>query len=468
MTGRSQSERNTPDRVEQDSMGEVVIPGWAYWGAQTQRAVANFSVSAHRIPRPMIRALALIKKHAAAANSELSTVDSELAEAMVQAADEVASGEWNDHFPIDVFQTGSGTSWNMNANEVISNRANEILGHPVGKRHPVHPNDHVNRGQSSNDVIPTAIHVANRLEMSGLLEAVGQLAVSFDAKATEFAAIVKIGRTHLQDAVPMTLGDEFGGYAEQMRKASKRLERTLPNLEELALGGTAVGTGLNAHPDFSARAIAGISAETGIPFRPATNRFEAIANRDAQVELAGSLNSLAVSLMKIANDLRILASGPRSGLGEILLPPLQPGSSIMPGKINPVIPEMMIQVAAHVMGKVTSVSIGGQNAPLELNMMNPLIAYETLSAMDLLRASCVAFAERCVDGIEADAERCEYWIEWSLALVTPLATRIGYDKAAELAHIAFEQKRTIRDVVVESGLLTAEEIESLLDPRSMV
>ncbi|MFW6292378.1 MAG: class II fumarate hydratase [Spirochaetota bacterium] len=417
-------------RVEKDSMGDVRIPGWAYWGAQTQRAVENFSVSEHRIPAPMIRALALIKKNAAIANGELGTVRTELTAAIRSAADEVLAGNWDRHFPIDVFQTGSGTSWNMNANELIANRASEILGEPIGRRHPVHPNDHVNRGQSSNDVIPTAIHVANRMELPSLVSAVESLSESFRRKADEFARVVKIGRTHLQDAVPMTVGQEFDGFAVQMKKAAERLERTMANLEELALGGTAVGTGLNAHPEFAEKAISGIASETGIPFRAAESRFEAIGTRDAQVELAGALNSLAVSLMKIANDLRLLASGPRAALGEIILPELQPGSSIMPGKVNPVIPEMIIQVAAHVIGKAASITTAGQNSPLELNMMNPLIAYETLSAISLLRESCAAFAERCVDGIAVDEKRCEFWIEWSLALVTPLATEIGYDKAA--------------------------------------
>ena len=455
-------------RVESDSMGDVEIPEWAYWGAQTQRAVLNFSVSSHRIPPSMIRALALIKKNAATANRKLGTVEEDLATAIEQAAAEVLTGDWDRHFPIDVFQTGSGTSWNMNANEVIANRASDILGHPVGNRHPVHPNDHVNRGQSSNDVIPSAIHIANRMELPSLIKAVRTLETSCRAKATEFNDVVKLGRTHLQDAVPMTLGQEFEAYAVQMKKSAERLERTQSNLEELALGGTAVGTGLNAHPEFADLAIGGIALDTGIPFRAALSRFESIANRDAQVELAGALNSLAVSLMKIANDLRLLAGGPRAGYGEIILPSLQPGSSIMPGKINPVIPEMIIQVAAHIMGKVTAITVGGQNAPLELNMMNPLIAFESLSAIDILAESCTAFATRCIDGIEADRQRCQYWIEWSLALVTPLATRIGYDKAAELAHIAFEQKRTIRDVVTESGLIPPEEIEKLLDPGSMV
>ncbi len=458
----------TDFRTEQDSMGEVRIPGWAYFGAQTQRAVENFSVSQHRIPAAMIRALALIKKHAARANGELGTVDTRLTGAVEQAADEILQGKWDEHFPIDVFQTGSGTSWNMNANELIANRANEILGSPIGMRSPVHPNDHVNRGQSSNDVIPTAVHVSNRIELPGLIRAVAGLGESFRRKSREFSKVVKIGRTHLQDAVPMTMGQEFDGYATQMERNAERLQRVLLNLEELALGGTAVGTGLNAHPEFAQRAIAGIAAETDIPFRPAVSRFEAIANRDAQVELAGAFTSVAVSLMKIANDLRLLASGPRAGLGEIILPSLQPGSSIMPGKVNPVIPEMIIQVAAHILGKAASITAAGQHGPLELNMMHPLLAYETLSAIDLLKNSCSAFAARCVDGIEVDEKRCEHWIEWSLALVTPLATRIGYDKAAKLAHVAYEQNRTIREVVLEAKVLEEREVDELLDPRSMI
>ena len=460
--------KETDFRTENDSMGEVRIPGWAYFGAQTQRAVENFSVSQHRIPAAMIRALALIKKHAARANGELGTVDTRLTGAVEQAADEILQGKWDEHFPIDIFQTGSGTSWNMNANELIANRANEILGSPIGRRSPVHPNDHVNRGQSSNDVIPTAVHVSNRIELPGLIRAVAGLGESFRRKSREFSKVVKIGRTHLQDAVPMTVGQEFDGYATQMERNAERLQRVLLNLEELALGGTAVGTGLNAHPEFAQRAIAGIAAETDIPFRPAVSRFEAIANRDAQVELAGAFTSVAVSMMKIANDLRLLASGPRAGLGEIILPSLQPGSSIMPGKVNPVIPEMIIQVAAHILGKAASITAAGQHGPLELNMMHPLLAYETLSAIDLLKNSCSAFAARCVDGIEVDEKRCEHWIEWSLALVTPLATRIGYDKAAELAHVAYEQNRTIREVVLEAKMLEESEVDELLDPRSMI
>lgn len=449
-------------------MGQVALPGWAYWGAQTQRAVENFGVSPLRIPRAMIRALGVIKKSAAQANRELGTVPEQLAATIVRAADEVIAGDWDEHFPIDVFQTGSGTSWNMNANELIANRANEILGEPRGTRKPVHPNDHVNRGQSSNDVIPTAVHVANRVEIVGLLAALDHLAATLRQKEREFADLVKLGRTHAQDAVPMTLGQEFSGYAVQIEKGRQRVAATLPNLEELALGGTALGTGLNAHPQFAEKAAERIAAETALPFRSAPNKFEAIASRDAQVELMGALNVVATSLMKIANDFRLLASGPRGGLGEIVLPSLQPGSSIMPGKVNPVIPEMVIQVAAYVCGKAVSVTIAGQNAPLELNMMHPLIAYETLSAIDLLANTCRVFADRCISGIEPDTERLEYWIEWSLALVTPLATEIGYDQAAKLAYQAYKEKRKIREVVLESGLLSEADVARLLDPRSMV
>ncbi len=454
-------------RTESDSMGEVQIPDWAYWGAQTQRAVENFSISELRISTPMIRALALIKKHAALTNGQLGLIEQSLADAVVQAADEMLAGTWDAHFPIDVFQTGSGTSWNMNANEVLANRANEILGQPLGTRQPVHPNDHVNRGQSSNDVIPTAVHIADRMAADELLNAMRRLHASLSAKAEEFSSLVKLGRTHLQDAVPMTLGQEFSGYAAQLEKDIRRLESTFNHLEELALGGTAVGTGINCHPDFAVRAIGGIASETGILFRPASNRFEAIAARDAQVELMGALNVLATGIMKIGNDLRILASGPRGALGEIVLPSLQPGSSIMPGKVNPVIPEMMIQVAAYVSGKLFSVTIAGQNGPLELNMMHPLIAHETIDAMKVLTNCCLRTALRCIDGITADRERLEYWIEWSLALVTPLATELGYDKATELAYRAYRERRKIRDVVLEAGVLPETRVAELLDPRTM-
>jgi fumarate hydratase class II len=461
------SKRGDKMRQETDTMGQVALPEWAYWGAQTQRAVENFGISDKRIPLPMIQALAMIKGHAAEVNAELGLLPADLARVIAGAASEVRAGDWNDHFPIDVFQTGSGTSWNMNANELIANRANELLGSPLGTKKPVHPNDHVNLGQSSNDVIPAAIHIADRLAAQRLREALVRLAEALQAKAREFEGVLKIGRTHLQDAVPMTLGQEFSGYAEQIRKAVRRLEGCFPHLEELALGGTAVGTGLNAHPELAPRVIQRIARDTGIGFRQASSLFEALACRDAQAELMGALNVLAGSLFKIGNDLRLLASGPRAGFGEIVLPSLQPGSSIMPGKVNPVIPEMVIQVAVYVMGKSHSVSLAAASAPLELNIMMPLIAYETLDSLSLLAATAEVFEKRCVAGIEADQERCAEWIEWSLALVTPLATRIGYDKAAALAYRAFREKRKVRELVVEEGLLSPEEARQVLEPARM-
>ncbi len=455
-------------REEADSMGKLSIPARAYWGAQSQRAVENFAVSPLRIPYTFMRALGEIKRHAALVNARLGLIEQQLAEKIAEAAAEVERGRWSDHFPIDVFQSGSGTSWNMNANELIANRANELLGQPLGQRSPVHPNDHVNRGQSSNDVIPTALHIANRYSCAEMLPALQQLKDALYHKAEEFSQVIKIGRTHLQDAVPMTLGQEFSGYATQIKGAIGHIQHTLPALEELALGGTAVGTGLNSHPQFAAMVIKAIAQESGIPFREGENRFALIAGRDAQVALMGALNGLAVALMKIANDLRLLASGPRAGLGEITLPALQPGSSIMPGKVNPVIPEMIIQVAAHIMGKHQAVSVAAQQGPLELNMMHPLIAYETLSAIEIVKNSCQVLAERCIADIEADEQRCEEWIEQSLALVTPLALRIGYDRAAELAHRAYRERRTIRELLQELQLLPERELEELLDPRRMI
>ncbi len=455
-------------RTETDTMGAVSIPAWAYWGAQTQRAIVNFTVSAKRIPGPMIRALGMIKKAAAVVNRTLAELEDERGKAIEQAAGEVIDGRWDEHFPLDVFQTGSGTSWNMNANEVIANRANELLGQPLGTKTPVHPNDHVNRSQSSNDVIPTAVHIANRMVADDLLAALGVLAKSFRAKAREFADVVKLGRTHLKDAVPMTLGQEFETFAVQVEKNRDRIRGTLADIEEIPLGGTAVGTGLNAPADYRDRAIAEIAGLSGYPFQPAGLPFEGIAARDAQVAYAGALNTLATSLMKIANDLRLLDSGPRSGLGEIALPALQPGSSIMPGKVNPVIPEMLIQVAAYAHGKTISVTMGGQNGPLQLNMMNPLIASEVVESSEILGNACRAVAEKCVDGITADVARCNYWIEWSLAMVTPVAKVIGYDKASELAYKAFQERRTIREVIRESGVLSEADLSRLLDPGRMV
>lgn len=454
-------------RVESDSMGEVKLPDDAYWGAQTERAVRNFGISPLRIPVPMLRAMSLVKSASAEANRKLGLLEDKLAEAILKAAGEVIDGKFDDQFPIDVFQTGSGTSWNMNMNEVLSNRANELLGSPKGAKNPVHPNDHVNRGQSSNDVIPTAINIACRLEAEKLRQAIRKLRDGLEARSRGFSGVLKLGRTHLQDAVPMTLGQEFSGYAEQIAKAEERLRNTFAHLEELPLGGTAIGTGLNTHAGFKDIAVSYIASWTGLPFKPAANPFEGIAARDAQAELMGALNVLAVSLMKIANDLRLLASGPRSALGEIVLPALQPGSSIMPGKVNPVIPEMVIQAAAHVMGKHLAVTVACQNGPLELNIMQPLIAYETVFALNLMERTCTVFLEKCVSGITADEKRCREWIERSLALVTPLALKVGYERAARIAYAAYRDGITVREAAIRDGAVTAEEADTALDPARM-
>jgi fumarate hydratase class II len=449
-------------------LGKVEIPGWAYWGAQTQRAVNNFTVSSYRIPKPMLDALALIKREAAKVNCELGLIEASLADAIVKACDEILRGSLSDHFPVDVFQTGSGTSWNMNLNEVIANRANELLGHPLGKKEPVHPNDHVNRGQSSNDVIPSAINISTRSVADMLKLALDSLAKALGQKEKEFAGVIKVGRTHLQDAVPITLGQEFSGYRVQIEKGSERLSRTLSDLEELAIGGTALGTGVNTHPAFGARVADRIKDVTGIPFREAVCKFEAIAARDAQVALMGALNTIAVSLMKIANDIRLMASGPRAGLAELSLVSLQPGSSIMPGKINPVIPEIMIQAAAHVMGKTTAVTVAGQNGPLDLAIMQPLIAFETLSALIIMTNAVRLFEEKCVKGLAADKARCEELVEWSLAMVTPLALKIGYDRASAIAGRAFREKKTVREIAVSEGVISEKEAEVIFDPRRML
>jgi len=456
------------ERIERDSLGEVSVPDWALWGAQTQRAVANFAVSGERIPPALIHALGRVKRAAALVNRDLGLLPAELADAVAAAAGEVADGRWDEHFPVDVFQTGSGTSWNMNANEVIANRACELLGQPRGRRAPVHPNDHVNRGQSSNDVIPTAIQLASREAAAVLAGELGRLGGALGVKAAGFAGLVKLGRTHLQDAVPMTLGQEFSGYAAQATVAGERVAAALPRLEELPIGGTAVGTGLGAHPEFGARVAAALARESDLPFRVAPNRFAAIAARDPQVELMGAAGGAAVVLARIAHDLRLLASGPRGGLGEIVLPALQPGSSLMPGKVNPVIPEMVAQVAARVLGQQVTVNVAGQTGPLELNTMLPLIAREVLGACSLLTNACRLLRERCVDGLQADAGRAAAAVAGSLALATPLAARIGYDAAAALALRAWREGRTVREVAEAEGVVTAAEAAELFDPRNML
>jgi len=456
-------------RIETDSMGEVKVPSWAYYGAQTQRAVDNFNISDLVMPMEVVRALALIKWAAAKTNAALGLLKPEIAEAIANAALEIAEGRVpKEHFPVDVFQTGSGTSTNMNVNEVIANLAIVALGGKIGSKAPVHPNDHVNKGQSSNDTIPTAIHVAAVLALDHhAIPALVELHKSLAAKAEEFDGILKIGRTHLQDATPMRLGQEFSGYARQVELGIQRLKEAREGLLELALGGTAVGTGVNMHPRFAKETIALLAQKTGIPFREATNHFEAQAAKDAVVYASGALKTVMTSLMKIANDIRWLGSGPRCGLGEILLPELQPGSSIMPGKVNPVIPEAVIQAAAQVTGNDLAITIGGQWGNFELNVMMPMMAHNLLQSIALVGSAARAFKEKCIDGIQADRKRCESMIEQSLAMCTPLAKVIGYDRAAQIAKEAYQTGRTVREIAREKGVLPEDELAKVLDPESM-
>ena len=447
-------------------MGTMQVPADAYYGAQTARAVENFPISNLRFPRPFIRALGLIKKHAAATNAGFGYVKPAIAQAVQQAAQEVVAGKWDHQFVVDIFQTGSGTSTNMNTNEVIANRAIELLGGKRGDK-SVHPNDHVNVGQSSNDVIPTAIHLATLDSLVNKLQpALRELHTALDAKAKEFNDVLKIGRTHLQDATPIRLGQEFSGYASQVEHGIKRLQAVEANLGELALGGTAVGTGINTHVDFARLTIAGIAAETGLPLREATNHFEAQGSRDACVEAAGALKTVAISLVKIANDIRLLGSGPRCGIGELKLPATQPGSSIMPGKVNPVMCEMLIQVGAQVIGNDAVIAFSGAFGNFELNVMLPVIAHNLLQAIELLSNGSRVFARRCITGLEADVAKCEGNIENSLAMCTSLAPVIGYDPAAKIAKIAYSTGRTIRQVALESSGLDEARISALLDARS--
>ncbi|MBE3589377.1 MAG: class II fumarate hydratase [Firmicutes bacterium] len=452
-------------RVERDSMGEMQVPANAYYGAQTQRAVLNFPISGLRFPRSFIRALGLIKRAAAEVNMEFGLLDRRRGEAIVQAAQEVVDGRWDDQFVVDIFQTGSGTSTNMNANEVIANRAAEILGEPRGAK-AVHPNDHVNMGQSSNDSIPTAIHVAALEQVEKrLLPALERLREGLVEKAREFDDIVKIGRTHLQDATPIRLGQEFSGYASQIDHGIRRVRAAAEGLRELAQGGTAVGTGINTHPEFGARMAARLSELTGVRFREAENHFEAQAARDAAVFMSGALKTVAVSLMKIANDIRWLGSGPRCGLGELVLPAVQPGSSIMPGKVNPVICESVMMVCAQVFGNDVAITTAGQHGNFELNVMMPVLAYNLLQQIDLLAASAENFDRQCIRGLKADRRRAESLVEQSLAMVTVLAPVIGYDRAAEIAKKSYETGRTVRELVLEAGILPEDEVTRLLDPR---
>jgi fumarate hydratase class II len=455
-------------RIEKDSMGEKAVPAEAYYGIQTLRAVENFPISDLRFPRSFIRALGLIKGAAAQVNSELGLLDKKIGKAIGQAAREVAEGKFDGQFVVDIFQTGSGTSTNMNANEVIANRAIEILGGKIGTKSPVHPNDHVNLCQSSNDVIPTAMHLAalERIEKD-LIPALKNLEKALSAKAREFDRIVKIGRTHLQDATPIRLGQEFSGYARQITFGIKRLETVKESLGEVALGGTAVGTGLNAHPEFAKRVIAQLGRETGLSLREAENHFEALAAKEAVVEASGALRSLAVSLFKIANDIRWLASGPRCGIGEIRLPETQPGSSIMPGKVNPVIAESVMQAAAQVVGNDAAIALGGLSGNFELNVMMPVMAYNLLQSIELLARSAENFTARSVKGIKADEARARSMIEQSLAMCTALAPVIGYDKAALIAKEAYRTGKTVREIAIGQKVLPKEELNKLLDPWRM-
>jgi len=452
-------------RIETDSLGDVHVPRDVYYGAQTQRAVDNFPISNRRFPRRFIRAMGLIKKAAAAVNLERAYLTQEIADAITKAADEVIEGKLDAHFVVDIFQTGSGTSTNMNTNEVISNRAIEILGGEIGTKKPVHPNDHVNQGQSSNDTIPTGIHIAaSEAVKEDLLPALHKLHKALADKAAAFDDVVKIGRTHLQDAVPVRLGQEFAGYASQIAHGITRVENAVPHLHELALGGTAVGTGLNAPEGFADKAIALIASWTGVPFIGAPSRFEALAARDAAVEMSGQLKTVATSLMKIANDLRWLSSGPRCGIGEITLPSQQPGSSIMPGKVNPVLPEAMMMLCAQVMGNDIAITVGGQHGNFELNVMKPMIASNLLESIDILARGCNAFVDFCVEGITANRERAAGYIEQSLSMATSLAPEIGYDKAASIAKESYKTGRTVREIAKETSGLSEDALNAALDP----
>ncbi|MEX0806037.1 MAG: class II fumarate hydratase [Candidatus Binatia bacterium] len=454
-------------RMERDSMGEVRVPKSAYYGAQTQRAVENFPISGIGFPPTFIHALALIKYAAATANEGLGLLDSKIAGAIRDAAKEIMEGKHHKEFVVDIFQTGSGTSTNMNVNEVIANRVLELLGKSRGSKE-IHPNDHVNMGQSSNDVIPTAIHVAALAAIrQNLVPALTGLHGALESKAKEFDAIVKIGRTHLNDATPIRLGQEFSGYARQIELAIERIEAASKGLEELALGGTAVGTGINTHPEFAARAIEVISEESGIDFREAENHFEAQAARDAVVYVSGAVKTLAVSLTKIANDICWLASGPRCAIGEISLPETQPGSSIMPGKVNPVLCESVLQVAAHVIGCDATITICGQAGNFELNVTLPIVTLKILEAIQFTANAVKAFTEKCVIGIEANWERCNELVENSLAMVTALAPLIGYDAAAQIADEAVASGKTVRQVAQLRKALPDDRLNIALDPWSM-
>ena len=455
-------------RTESDTMGEINVPADKYYGAQTARSLMNFKIGNDRFPREIIRALGILKKAAALTNKELGTLPADKAGLIVRAADEVIEGKLDDHFPLVVWQTGSGTQTNMNSNEVIANRAIELAGGELGSKTPIHPNDHVNKAQSSNDTFPTAMHIAAAEQIDHrLIPMVKKLRDTLQAKSDAFAEIIKIGRTHLMDAVPLTLGQQFSGYVQQLDNDLRRIEFALDGLYELALGGTAVGTGLNTHPDFAAKSAAHIAQITGLPFRTAPNKFEALAAHDAVVFASGAMKTLAASLMKIANDVRWLASGPRCGIGELTIPANEPGSSIMPGKVNPTQTEAMTMVCAQVMGNDVAVNIGGLSGNFELNVFKPVMIFNLLNSIRLLADACGSFNDNCAVGIEPNKEVIEGYLKNSLMLVTALNPHIGYDNAAKVAKKAFADNSTLRQAAIELGVLTGEKFDEVVRPEDM-
>jgi fumarate hydratase, class II len=458
----------TRTRVESDSMGKIEVPAHVYWGAQTQRSLHHFDIGRDTMPPELIRAFAILKKAAALVNQDLGKLPADKAKLIVQAADEVIAGKLADQFPLRIWQTGSGTQTNMNVNEVISNRAIEIAGGTLGSKNPVHPNDHVNMSQSSNDTFPTAMHIAaaDRIK-NALIPAVTNVQKAIEAKAKQFADVVKIGRTHLQDAVPLTVGQEFSGWANQLERDVKRLEQVLDGLLDLAIGGTAVGTGLNTHPEFAERAAKKISELTGLPFRSHPNKFTGLASHDELVFAQGALQTLAASLMKIANDIRWLASGPRCGLGELIIPENEPGSSIMPGKVNPTQSEAMTMVAAQVHGATAAVGFAGSQGNFELNVFKPVIIYNVLHSITLMSDACRGFVEFMINGIELNREKIDWYVNNSLMLVTALAPKIGYDKAAKVAHTAHVEHSSLREAALKLGFLTGEEFDAAVKPETM-
>ena len=456
-------------RIERDSMGEIEVPADRYWGAQTQRSLENFKIGTERLPRPLIRALGLVKQCAATVNRELGDLPGNVSEAIRDAAQEVIDGRLDEHFPLVVWQTGSGTQSNMNANEVIANRAAERMGDALGANRSVHPNDHVNRSQSTNDVFPSAIHIAVAAEIvERLLPALAKLRATLEAKTQAFDDIVKIGRTHLQDATPLTLGQEFSGYADQLRISEDAIRAVLPLVLELPIGGTAVGTGLNTRAAYAGKMTAAIAKRTGLAFTEAPNRFASMGGKEALVAVSGALKTAAGALNKIANDVRWLASGPRCGIGEILIPANEPGSSIMPGKVNPTQSEALTMVAARVIGNDVTVTVAGSAGNFELNVYLPVIGYTVLQSVDLLAAAADSFNEHCAAGIEANRERIEENLHRSLMLVTALNPHIGYDRAADVAKTAWAQGKTLREVVVEKGLMSAERFDEVVVPAHMI